>query len=111
MTACFNHAFSFGFSLEHHDATGDRVTASQLRSAILRKLAASSDTELVENCGAPFDTYEVTPVADEMRDALTRLVASCEEALDGRWDRTDDGFEAMRDDAELALSKLDEVQP
>jgi hypothetical protein len=44
------------------------------------------------------------------REALTLLVASCEEALDGRWDRSDDGFDSMIEIANRAIDKLDEVQ-
>lgn len=109
MTARYDHAFTFGFSLQHTDAAGEDVPAAQLRAAILRRLAALSDTELVENCGAPFDTFEVMAETCTIRDALTRLVASCEEALDGRWDRTDDGFVDMIAVAERAIAKLDEV--
>lgn len=35
-------------------------------------------------------TNDLTPSA-----LLAILKASCEEALDGTWDRSDDGFEAM----------------
>lgn len=52
-----------------------------------------------------------TPTTEyPVRAALQILIASCEEALDGRWDRSDHGFEAMIDVAERAIDKLDEVQ-
>lgn len=38
-----------------------------------------------------------------LRDALQTLIASCEEALDGRWDRGDDGFADMIEVARAAL--------
>ena len=44
-------------------------------------------------------------------EALRTLVASCEEALDGRWDRSDDGFHDMIEVAERAIAKLAEVRP
>jgi hypothetical protein len=47
---------------------------------------------------------EATIDASTMSTTLARLIASCEEALDGRWDRSDDGFSAMIDDAETARS-------
>ena len=44
------------------------------------------------------------------RAALETLRSSCEEALDGRWDRSDDGFEAMIEVAERAIATLGEVR-
>lgn len=44
------------------------------------------------------------------RAALETLRSSCEEALDGRWDRSDDGFEAMIEVADRAIAKLGEVR-
>jgi hypothetical protein len=44
-------------------------------------------------------------------EALRTIVASCEEALDGRWDRSDDGFHDMIELAERAIAKLGEVRP
>lgn len=79
-------------------------------AAILPELAAMSDAEFLENCGAPPDTDDVAPPPCAIREALTTLVTSCEEALDGRWDRTDDGFKAMIEIAERALAALDEVR-
>ena len=54
----FNHAFTFGFSLETYEPKGN-PTAHELRAAIIGTLARYSDIELMENCGAPFDTYKV----------------------------------------------------
>lgn len=53
----YNHAYTFGFSLINGDAEG-YATAQELRSAILRALSRITDDELVENCGAPFDTIK-----------------------------------------------------
>jgi hypothetical protein len=57
------------------------------------------------NTKPPSDSMTTCPI----RSALTTLIASCEEALDRRWDRSDDGFEAMIQVAERALASLDEV--
>lgn len=54
----YNHAFDFAFTLIHSDKTGEQVTAQEFRTAILRRLAALTDDELVECCGAPFDSFE-----------------------------------------------------
>ena len=55
--ARFNHAFSFGFSLENNSPEGE-VTAQELRHAILCRLDYLTDSEILENCGSPWDTYE-----------------------------------------------------
>ena len=54
----YNHAYTFGFSLVNESPDGEATTAQQLREALLSTLARYSDIELMENCGAPFDTYE-----------------------------------------------------
>lgn len=106
----YNHAFTFGFALESYDATGAQIPAQELRTAIIEQLARLSDTELIENCGLPFDSYEGAPPSCTIREALTILVSSCEEALDGSWDRSDDGFEAMIEVGDRAIAKLDGVR-
>lgn len=55
----YDHAYTFGFSLQSNDAGGEDVTAEQLRDAIVKALARMNDVELLENCGYPFDTYEI----------------------------------------------------
>ena len=55
----YSHAYCFGFSLENDSQDGEETTAQELRSAILKRLAELSDIELLENCDAPFDTYEL----------------------------------------------------
>lgn len=55
--ARFNHAFSFSFSLENDSPNGE-ATAQELRHAIVRYLQELTDSEILENCGCPFDTYE-----------------------------------------------------
>ena len=61
MSKFYNHAFVFGFSLDSHDASGEHVTADELRNAIMRQLELTDDEGLRENVGLPYDTYEVTP--------------------------------------------------
>lgn len=56
----YNHAYTFGFSLENESEEGE-ATAAELRAAILKMLFELSDIELRENCDMPFDTYEVEP--------------------------------------------------
>lgn len=55
----FNHAYTLGFEVISHHAHGDDVGAGEIRRAIIAKLAASSDIELMENAGTPFDTYRI----------------------------------------------------
>ena len=55
--AKYNHAFAFAFSLVNDSESGNETTAKELRQAIINHLSNVSDTELVENCGMPFDTY------------------------------------------------------
>ena len=58
----YNHAFTLGFSLESNMDNADDVTPSQVRTAIQSSLDRLSDTELMENVGYPFDTYEMEEV-------------------------------------------------
>ena len=55
--ARFNHAFSFGFSLENDSPEGE-VTAQELRHAIVCRLQELTDSEILDNCGSPWHTYE-----------------------------------------------------
>lgn len=57
----YNHTFFIGFTCITKHPEGEDVTPAQLREAILKRLAGASDGELLEACGAPFDTYEVEP--------------------------------------------------
>jgi len=54
----YNHAFTFGFSLVNASEGGE-ATGPELRRAIMEHLARTDDNELMENCGAPFDSYEL----------------------------------------------------
>lgn len=56
-----NHAFTFAFSIDSTDPTGLHIPAPQLRTAILKALARIGDDELLENLGAPFDSYPLEP--------------------------------------------------
>ena len=58
MNKLYNHAFTFGFSLDSEDESGEHVTADELRNAIVRQLDLTDDDGLRENVGLPYDTYE-----------------------------------------------------
>ncbi len=55
--ARFNHAFSFGFSLENDSPSGE-VTGQELRHAIVCRLQELTDSEILDNCDSPWHTYE-----------------------------------------------------
>lgn len=59
MTTRYDHAFTIAFSLVSSDPSGCDVTLAELRAAILTRLAALSDNELIEAVGAPYDSYEL----------------------------------------------------
>lgn len=59
----YNHAYSICFSLENFDATGENPAPQQVRHAILDRLAALTDVELLEAIGVPHDTYVVPAIA------------------------------------------------
>lgn len=54
----YNHAFTFGFSIITNMEDGSDVTADDARQGIIAALARMNDIELLENIGAPFDSYE-----------------------------------------------------
>lgn len=54
----YDHAYTIAFSIKSHHPHGDDITPQQFRHAILARLAALVDNELLEAVGAPFDTYE-----------------------------------------------------
>lgn len=60
MITLYNHAYTFAFSIDAADPSGESIPASDLRTAITTRLNALSDSELLENLGAPFDTYLIT---------------------------------------------------
>ena len=55
----FDHAFTIAFSLRSHEPDEESIMPAQLRRAILTRLAALDDSELLEAIGLPFDTYVV----------------------------------------------------
>lgn len=58
----YNHAYSIGFTMTTTDPTGERLDAQEVRNAILARLAALTDHELVHDAiGPPHDTYEEPP--------------------------------------------------
>lgn len=56
----FNHAFDIAFEVESdHSAKGDDVVpAAELRKGLQQRLDSMSDREIVEACGAPFDSTD-----------------------------------------------------
>jgi len=57
----YDHAFSIAFSLRNTDPEGN-ATPKELIAALFKRLTSLVENdlgELVEACGAPFDTYEV----------------------------------------------------
>lgn len=69
----YDHAYSFGFSLQSNDGGGEDVTAEQLRYAIVEALFRMDDVDLLENCGTPFDTYEIEEIEDALDISLANL--------------------------------------
>lgn len=57
------HAFDIAFELVSSDQSGEDVTPEMLRKALQVRLNTMSDVEIVEACGAPFDTFEMTKEA------------------------------------------------
>ena len=57
MPAIYNHAFDIAFTLLSAHPRGDDVTAEMIRAALVERLRALSDEELIEAVGRPFDTY------------------------------------------------------
>jgi hypothetical protein len=54
----FNHAFDIAFSLTSKKEDGSDVDEKALyRALLLRIQACMENGDLVECCGAPFDTY------------------------------------------------------
>jgi hypothetical protein len=60
----YNHAFDIAFAISGSiHPKGEDVTPRMIREAIMLKLGEMDDTELLEAVGAPFDTYEETPLS------------------------------------------------
>lgn len=56
----YNHMYSIAFIVINGSEGGERTTASEVRRAILERLASTTDDELLEAIGYPDDTYEMT---------------------------------------------------
>lgn len=63
----YNHAFEIAFEVKSdHSAKGDDdVPAAELRKGLQQRLNSMSDREIVEACGAPFDTMDERPDESE----------------------------------------------
>ena len=56
--ARYNHAYTLAFSLVSNDDKGHDVDASQLKAALLARIAdLDAEGAWVEATGVPFDTY------------------------------------------------------
>jgi len=71
----FDHAYSFGLEVTSSDEYARDVTGSDLRRALLARLAAMSDEEVKAACdgGSPFDSHEVERETVDRLQALGRL--------------------------------------
>lgn len=59
----YNHAFSLAFSVVTNasctsENDSDYPEPSEIREAVLKRLARLDDNELMEAVGAPFDSFE-----------------------------------------------------
>lgn len=52
----FNHAYTIAFEVLSDDENGEDVSAAKLRRALRKRLRELNDKEMIEACGAPFDT-------------------------------------------------------
>lgn len=55
----YDHAYTIGFSLISNHPEGEDVTPQMLREAICIRLKDIYDSEILEACGAPFDSFPV----------------------------------------------------
>ncbi len=55
----YNHAFTIAFELETNNK-GENVTKDELLAALRKRIVdlENNGDEIIEACGAPFDTYE-----------------------------------------------------
>lgn len=59
MVTTYNHAFTLGFSIGGSThSTGEDITGQDIRHKLIKRLEGMSNEEILENVGAPFDTYE-----------------------------------------------------
>ena len=64
----YNHAYDIAFEVISDTEDGSDVTPEMLRSAILKRLNGMDDDELLEACGAPFDTDNTEWIFDQTDD-------------------------------------------
>jgi hypothetical protein len=57
----FSHLYAFAFTVVNRSEDGETTTPGELRAALLARLSALDDGDLLEACGLPMDTYEVGP--------------------------------------------------
>jgi hypothetical protein len=62
--AKFNHAFTMAFAVSSEHENDEEVTERELLGGILRRVAdlVENPKEVLEACGAAFDTYQEEPV-------------------------------------------------
>jgi hypothetical protein len=58
----YRHAYSINFELKSFDHTGEHPSPTQLRAAILQRLASLTDTELIDAVGPPHDSTKLPPI-------------------------------------------------
>jgi hypothetical protein len=58
----YSHAYSINFELKSFDHTGEHPSPTQLRAAILQRLASLTDTELIDAVGPPHDSSKLPPI-------------------------------------------------
>jgi|GEM_PF-1310887 len=93
MKTTYNHAFDIGFSVAgctSEDA--EQVSASELRKALLLRLADLDDDEMLEACGAAFDSYEED---DRCRAERAKVMADPEARLKAALVDAEAAFYAM----------------
>lgn len=55
----YNHAYTIAVEIGNSSSeNAEDVTGAQLRAALLARIVSLSDTELLEACDAPYDTFE-----------------------------------------------------
>ena len=55
----YNHALDIAFEVISNKEDGSDITNDMLRTALTKRIKMIDDCDLIEACGAPFDTYEM----------------------------------------------------
>lgn len=55
----FTHMFDFTFEVANQPEDGEKITGSDIREALLKRVNSLSDEELVSTLGGPRDTYTI----------------------------------------------------